>query len=355
MLRRIFLCFLVLVALSSCSGLDDDATGSHRLATVTFLVTPNGLGDNGYNDEAAEGVFAFAFQTGTRLHLLQPGSEEEAGQMYSRWLSENAEKDSVVLIIGSSVYEQEARKVSAAHQAQLASLRQHGGRVLLFETEAAMDGITTLSVSRYGASYLCGVLSGAFDALVLSAVKGNPLLEDSISGFIDGYNTHRTGDTLAEVVYLSDNASGFAMPDSAYHVMSARIAELPVYRDMVFPLLGGSGVGVLRAMNDEETNLGLIIGMDVDQSALSPRVPFSMVVHTGEVLHRYLDDWLKGVEWPATSKMGLANGGVDIMLHPSFYENNVPMDDRYRDPQTFRRLYDQYRDEAVRKEEEHER
>lgn len=354
-MNRLFCCLFVLVALSSCSGKNDDATGEQKRATVTFMVTPNGLGDNGYNDEAAEGVFAFAFQTGTRLHMLQPGSEEEAGQMYSRWLLENAEKDSVVLIIGSSVYEQEARKVSAAHQARLASLRQHGGRVLLFETEAAIDGINTMSVSRYGASYLCGAMSGSFDALVLSAVKGNPLLEVSIDGFMEGYNAHHSGDTNAEVVYLSDNASGFAMPDSAYHVMSARIAGSPVYRDMVFPLLGGSGIGVLRAMNDEEANLGLIIGMDVDQSALSSRVPFSLVVHTGEVLHRYLDDWLRGVEWPATSKAGLADGGTDIMLHPSFYENNVPMDDRYRDPQTFRRLYDRYRDEAVKKEEEHER
>jgi len=51
------------LALSACSSDDEGTTGRDeglaRLATVTLMATPNGLGDNGYNDAAAEGVFAF--------------------------------------------------------------------------------------------------------------------------------------------------------------------------------------------------------------------------------------------------------------------------------------------------------
>lgn len=104
------------LALASCSSDDDDATGREegpaRLATVTLMATPNGLGDNGYNDAAAEGVFAFAGETGTRLRLLLPKDETEAEQMYRYWLTENAAQDSAVLILGSSVYEDMARKIS---------------------------------------------------------------------------------------------------------------------------------------------------------------------------------------------------------------------------------------------------
>ena len=51
------------MALLSCSGSDDNAMSldeyTPRKATVTFQITPNGLGDNGYNDAAAEAVFVF--------------------------------------------------------------------------------------------------------------------------------------------------------------------------------------------------------------------------------------------------------------------------------------------------------
>jgi hypothetical protein len=43
------------------------------------------------------------------------------------------------------------------------------------------------------------------------------------------------------------------------------------------------------------------------------------------------------------------------MLHPSFYTNNPALDDRYRDPETFQRLYDMYKEEAMKKEEAYEK
>ena len=114
-MSRLFCAILFLVALSSCSG-SDDATNfdvsTTRLATVTLMATPNGLGDNGYNDAAAKGIFAFAGETGTRLRLLLPKDEAEAETMYRQWLTENAEKDSAVLILGSSAYEQMAQRLS---------------------------------------------------------------------------------------------------------------------------------------------------------------------------------------------------------------------------------------------------
>ena len=338
---------LLLAACSKDDELEHDSTG---LATVTYLTTPNGLGDNGYNDAAAEGIFGFAFETGTRLRLLQPNNEAEAERMYQKWLTENAEEDSAVLIIGSSVYEQMARRVSAQHQAELEDIRQRGGRVLLFETEAAIEGITTMAVSRYGASYLCGAMSGAFDALVLSAVKGNPLLEESIKGFMDGYNAHHAEGTRAEVHYLSDDETGFAMPDSAYRFISRRDEEIGSWDEIIFPLLGGSETGVLRYLNDEEFTMALMIGMDTDLTGMSSRIPFSMVIRIGNVLHRYLNDWLEGREWPKHRSFGMKDGAADIVLTPNFFEYLTIWDDRYSDPDTFQRRYELYKEEAMNNE-----
>jgi basic membrane lipoprotein Med (substrate-binding protein (PBP1-ABC) superfamily) len=107
-------------------------------------------------------------------------------------------------------------------------------------------------------------------------------------------------------------------------------------------------------MNDEQNNLGLVIGMDVDQSALSPRVPFSMIIQTGQVLHDYLKDWLSGRDWPASRTLDMSHGAAQIMLHPSFYRHNTLMDYEYRDPDTFLNLYNRFIDEAVSKEQEYE-
>ena len=116
------------------------------------MATPNGLGDNGYNDAAAEGVFAFAGETGTRLRLLLPKDEAEAERMYHQWLADNAAQDSAVLILGSSVYETIARS-------NRATLSGKGSRVLLFESDAEIDGVSTVIISRYGVSWLAGAMS----------------------------------------------------------------------------------------------------------------------------------------------------------------------------------------------------
>jgi hypothetical protein len=94
--------------------------------------------------------------------------------------------------------------------------------------------------------------------------------------------------------------------------------------------------------------------MDVDQSALSPRVPFSMIIQTGQVLHDYLKDWLSGRDWPAIRTLDMSQGAAQIMLHPSFNRHNTLMDYEYRDPDTFLNLYNRFIDEAVSKEQEYE-
>lgn len=351
-----------MLALSAC-GNDDDYPagwdeGAVRLATVTLMATPNGLGDNGYNDAAAEGIFAFADETGTRLRLLLPGDETEAEQMYRQWLAENAAQDSAVLIIGSSVYEDMARRTLEEEQDKLKGLQERGSRVLLFESDAEIDGISSVIISRYGVSWLAGAMSQGFDALVLTATPGITLLEESITGFQEaraayaGEFEERPCQTT--VHYLSEGASGFAMPDSAYRYISRRADKAYIYDELVFPLLGGSEAGVLRFLNDNWFATALMVGMDVDQTGQSSRIPFSVVIRIGDVLKQYLADWLAGREWPARQRLGMKDGAADIVITPRFSQHLTIWDYRYGDPDTFQRLYNQYKDEAIRKEDTYE-
>lgn len=350
------------LALSACSS-DDDGTGRDerpaRLATVTLMTTPNGLGDNGYNDAAAEGVFAFAGETGTRLRLLLPKDETEAEQMYRQWLTDNAAQDSAVLILGSSVYEDMARRTSEKEREKLKDLQERGGRVLLFESDAEIDGVSSVIISRYGVSWLAGAMSQGFDALVLTATPGITLLEESVAGFQEARAVYggefEDRPCRTTVHYLAEGASGFAMPDSAYRYITRRADKVLNYDEMIFPLLGGSEAGVLRYLNDNEFTTALMVGMDVDQTGLSSRIPFSVVIRIGDVLKQYLADWLAGREWPAHQRLGMKDGAADIVITPRFMQHLTIWDDRYGDPDTFQRLYEKYKDEAIRKEEAYEK
>ena len=353
-------CMLALVA---CGSDDDDPTGRDeglaRLATVTLMATPNGLGDNGYNDAAAEGVFAFAGETGTRLRLLLPKDAAEAEQMYRQWLTENAAQDSAVLILGSSVYEDMARQTSEKEREKLKDLQERGGRVLLFESDAEIDGISSVIISRYGVSWLAGAMSQGFDALVLTATPGITLLEESVAGFQEARKSYagefEERPCQTTVHYLAEGASGFAIPDSAYRYMARRADKVLNYDEMIVPLLGGSEAGVLRYLNANEFTTALMVGMDVDQTGLSLRIPFSVVIRIGDVLKQYLADWLAGREWPAHQRIGMKDGAADIVITPNFVDHLVINDDRYNDPDTFQRLYEKYKEEAIRKEEAYEK
>ena len=336
------------LALSACSSDDDDSTGRDegavRQATVTLMATPNGLGDNGYNDAAAEGVFAFAGETGTRLQLLLPKDEAEAEQMYRYWLTENSSKDSAVLILGSSAYESMAKELSplTSHFSP-----QSASRVLLFESDAEIDGVSTVMVSHYGVSWLAGAMSQGFDALILAAAKGIPALDEAIAGFQEARVTYagefEDRPCRTELHYLADGEAGFAMPDSAYRYIARRASSVFTYDELIFPLLGGSEAGVLRYLNDNEFATALMVGMDVDQTGLSSRIPFSVVIRIGDVLKQYLSDWLAGREWPATQRLGLKDGAADIVITPRFRQHLTIWDDRYGDPDTFQRLYEKYK------------
>lgn len=347
-----------LLALTACRN-DGVSDVPERLASVTYLVTPNGLGDNGYNDNAAEGIFAFAGETGTALSLMQPASIEEAGEMIGQWLTDNAGRDSSFLVIGSSVYMDVTFDAAAAHRDQLDAIRARGGRVLMFESDAQIEGITSVIISRYGISWLAGAMSQNFNALVLTAMPGNPLLEEAIAGFMaareDYAGAWEEGPCKTSVHYLSDNTKGFAMPDSALRYMVRRADDYFFYDEFIFPLLGGSEAGVIRFLNDDDFMMALMAGMDVDQTGLSSRIPFSVVFRIGDVLKRCLYEWLNDVDWPNCLHFGMRDGAADIIITPAFADHLTLSDDRYADPDTFAKLYEKFKEEALKKEEAYEK
>ena len=349
---RLFMLLAAASLLQGCSDDDNDIleTATTGQAVVTLLVTPNGMGDNGYDDDAATGVFSFMKEQGTPVQLLQPDDMTQAETLYREWLASNAEKDSVVLVVGGAEYEALVQRIPP-------SLSGKGSRVLMYESDQTMAGVSTVMINRYGVSYLAGTMSASFDALIFAAAPGFSTLEESIAGFSEGYRAAGDGEYTLSLQYLADGEEGFALPDSALHVLSDRsLAAGDSYREIIFPLLGGSSMGVVKFLNDDAYQEAMMVGMDVDMAGWTYNIPFSMVVHIGDEIRNYLDAWKQGEEWPDTQRLGMVDGAVEIVINSAFQLHLITFDGFYGDEydKVFVNQYQKYYDEAVRKEEEYE-
>ena len=49
-------------------------------------------------------------------------------------------------------------------------------------------------------------------------------------------------------------------------------------------------------------------------------------------------------------RLTMKDGAADIVITPHFRQHLNIWDNRYHDPDTFQRLYDQYKEEAIREE-----
>lgn len=304
-------CFLV-----ACSGEEgykpDDVSFGSGKWKLTLICSPNGLGDNGYNDKIFEGVCHFLDKKGDEVefHLRTPLSIDAALQVYENWLVE-PEKDgrNELLVLAGSEY----RDFPILKGGPLGHRK-----VLLFETSGCdyPSGVYTFNLSMYGVSYWAGSVVGRTtegidfldSTLVLAAMPGEPVLEEAIRGYSDGF--YAQGGRLCRTYYLADGYDGFAMPDSAYRMLDRIEGDYW----MVYPLLGGSAAGVYRY--SREVLWTPTIGMDVDCSSITMAVLFSVVRKMDGVVEMYLEDWMAGKEWPVSQTFGLSSGWVDIVVSP---------------------------------------
>ena len=345
MMLRIFFGFFLLLSLYACSNSEsvfDAVQNRSGVANITLVASINGIGDNSYNDQILAGLFRFYEDRGIPFRLVQPESMDEADSLVQAWLKENVDTDSSMLILASSEYVGLAQKLDVRFTGV-------GNKVLLFEADTARlpQGVYTFSIDRYGASFLSGAILGINPCMILAAAPGFASLETSIEGFRKGYDAHKTiADTLGVdyLTYTENDETAFNNVEFAY-VATFSITNYILDGDRpsaIFPLLGGAIKGVRRALIDFPNTGHFMIGMDVDQSGVLPKVPFTLVIDIKGIVVRYLEEWALGKDWPRFRSLGLGDGAASIVFNKNF-----------GDTKEFEDRYEKYYDEAVREEARH--
>jgi len=329
----------VILSLISCKKYEDSVSQADYLMVVT---SASSLGDMGYNDQIMSGIMHFYEANDVSMNLVRPHKTEEASQAIHKWQTETKGKGKSLLVLAGSEYE----RLLTIGELNLSDNQQ----ILLFESknQNLPEGVNTFHINRYGASYLAGCMAKEHEAAtIIAAMPGDPILEESIQGFTDGYQAH--SDKRVELVYLSDKEDGFAKADSAYRVASE------IQNAFIFPLAGGSNSGIYKYSRETDFYLPLIVGMDTDCSMYSNRVPFSMVVHIDKVIEQYLTDWMNDVPMEKNQTFGLESGMIDIAFSPVFYRNLDIWENYYENEDYWANAYQSHKAEAMGKEEEYEK
>ena len=342
--------FLVLVVLSSCTDRDGDTAETfNECLSVTLVTSLNGAGDNGYNDLILSGVLRFyQEQENVNLSLVWPHNIEEAESFLASWMEKESDVREL-LILGSNDYELMVREKDVELDEQKT--------ILLFESEA-IPNVNTIRIQRYGVSYLAGcIVAPEGCATIIAAMPDEPILMDAISGFSDGFNAYYNEDNVEDsyyfstgldTIYLANDNTGYAMPDSTYRLVNE------INNGFIYPLAGGSNNGIYKSIRDNHFALTMAIGMDADCSAHGKSIPFSVIIRTDKLIEDYLTMWVDGKELPSHSSYGLKDGYTDIVISPYFYDMNMQWKPYYEKENYWEDAYYKYKEEAIEKESEYE-
>lgn len=323
----------------ACS--DDQEFSEHPIeARITVVTSISGPGDNGYNDQILEGATSVINNSDVEFSLVKPSSMDEAKAIFLSWKSKQSSQPELIVMAGSD-YEDLVRENASGLAADKT--------VLLFESdgEDMPNGVKTFRIARYGVSYLAGCMAQqSEDAYILMAMKGDATIDESAQGFSDGYKTYSTNGKLY-TSYLAESTAGYAMSDSAYRWTSDKSFAF------IYPLAGGSNNGVYKYTREVLFTELLVAGMDVDCSAYSIRVPFSVIIDIKKVTADYLSDWINGNEMPDKKTYSLEDGIANIKMNDTFIKYLDIWEDYYFEENYWIDMYNKYKSEAIGKEAEY--
>lgn len=268
------------------------------------MLSPKGVGDQGYNDNILRGFQKASNQYGFTLTIHIPEEKEQGIHIYEDWLNSKLDDECQrsLFIFSGSEYEYFLEELT-----QPKDFRKD---VLMFETDKQVDGIYTFSVGCYAACYLAGATSvlevtDNQKALIIAANPHDKNVKRAVEGYRDGYMA--AGGYSCDVYYLSNEQDGgYQMQDEAYQYCMTNRGNYMFY----FSAAGASNKGLYRFSRE---NLELAVGMDNDMSLFSYMIPMSVVKHMDKAINDILIELLKNENIPYHQSFTYSSGYEELV------------------------------------------
>ena len=282
---------------------------------VEVLLSPEGVGDQGYNDNILRGFQKASVKYGFTLAVHIPEEKEQGIGIYEEWLTSTLSDDCerALFVFSGSEYEYLLDGLDLPEDDRK--------DVVMFETERYIDGIYTFHVGCYAASYLAGASSVFVDeeqqkALVIAANPHDRHLKRAVDGYRDGYLA--AGGYGCDVHYLSDEVDGgYQMQDEAYRYCMENKDNYMCF----FSAAGASNKGMYRFSRE---NLTFAVGMDDDMSLFSIFIGLSVVKHMDKVVIDVVGDLLNNVEIPYHQDFTYLSGYEELVYKSALIEEIYP-------------------------------
>lgn len=304
-MKKIFFLLFVCLAMVACKK-NADTPYTHRIIAIA---SANGIGDKGYLDVVVLGYeqIYYNLDNSKYMQICMPLTTDEAYQIALKNIEKAKDGVPTLIIFGSSEYLDIVEKLK-----KNTSISGSNVSVLLFE----VDSLAPASNDINYYSFIISTYKACYDAGKYVADKRfrNPLiwLSNPIDvqmdyfrdGFSDGY--YDVTGVRPDVRYLADDYSGYSMSDSAYRAM----AELDSLYDFIFPVMGGSNLGIYRYLR-EHPDGPYVAGMDVDQSKYAKNIIGCLIKNIDRAVVDFTNDWIEGNEIPQQQVFDASSGYIE--------------------------------------------
>ena len=266
---------------------------------VTMIYPSDCIGDSGYCDSFHIGVRTAEAELGISLTEVA-GMESDAAATEMQ-LREAAQNSDLVLAAG---YQMGAPLANVAPDFP-------DTKFAIFDGVLNVPNVASVNYKANEGSFLVGAIAALKSESGKTGYIGGadvPLLHEFEAGYIAGVHAVNP-DAGVTVEYISEDETGFGMPDRAKEIA---LAQYESGIDVIYVAAGGSGNGVLEAAREQQK---FIIWVDSNGNYLEPGIVLtSMVKELSASVIKVITETADGTFIGGARYVGLEDGGVSYAV-----------------------------------------
>lgn len=296
LLGILFLAGLSMLVMPGCGG-DSSGPAERKSLRIGLMITPQGLQDQGFNDQAHAGLKLAEQKHKVDAVVIEPAtmSDPEASLRFF-----TAQSFDAIIAVGG------------AFTRAIRSIAKEKPELPFYVIDVDFDekNIQGIVFREQEGSFLCGFLASRMSKTGKVGFIGGvkiPVMERFAAGFLQGAK-HARADVEVSLNYIATDFSGFNKPDQA------NILARELYgqgHDVLFPAAGASGLGVIAAAVKLRK---FVIGVDQNQDSLAPGLVLtSMLKRVDLVVEDVIRSLSEGKGSAAVKRSyGMADGAIGL-------------------------------------------
>lgn len=290
----------------------DSGTSEGPTANIGLVLGVGGLGDQGFNDLAHEGVQRAEEELGISFDMAQPDDETQLRQYQSRFAGSTDPEYDLVCCIGYT-------QASALSEVAPNNPDQD---FMIVDATVDEPNVAGYTFEEHKGAFLIGTIGAHLTTQSFAAGGGETTADTKTLGFVGGtdsflINKFRAGyeagaqDVDSEIEVLASYVGSFSDPSTAKESAKGMYSN---GADIVYPAAGGSGVGVFQAaQEDTRFSFGSDTPKSITQPSYANVILGSMIKKTDSAVYEGIEAIVNDAFDGSTNvALGLESEGVGV-------------------------------------------